>query len=252
MRRREFIKFAGAAAAWPLAALAQTDRPSFLRVGTASPQSRMASTSILVPFEKRLAELGYVDGKNFALEFISISRPDQFGQAFRELVHRKVDVLLAFGAEASLKSAMAATDKTPIVMVAIDYDPFRAGYVHSLARPPGNVTGLFLEQIELAAKRIQVLKDVFPPMTTATVFWDELSTDQWKGDISCGASDARSTPGSRHLHRTIPCPLWTITGSRPPYPYHVRFGLLKAGISSLPGLALVSLHSMIPAFLNPP
>jgi ABC-type uncharacterized transport system substrate-binding protein len=180
MRRREFIKFAGGAVAWPLGALAQTGRPNFLRVGTASPQSHTASTSFLVPFEKRLAELGYVDGKNFALEFIRISKPNQFGQAFRELVQRKVDVLLAFGAEASLKSAMAATHTIPIVMVAIDYDPFRTGYVHSLARPTGNVTGLFLEQIELAAKRVQILKDAFPAMTAATVFWDKISTHQWR------------------------------------------------------------------------
>jgi putative ABC transport system substrate-binding protein len=180
MRRRDFIKFAGGAVAWPLAALAQMDRPGFWRVGTASPQSRMASTSILIPFEKRLAELGYVEGKNFALEFIRVDRPDLYGQAFRELVQRKVDMLLAFGPEVSLKSAIAATHTIPIVMAAIDYDPFRAGYVHTLARPTGNVTGLFLEQIELAAKRIQVLKDAIPPMTSAVVFWDELSSDQWK------------------------------------------------------------------------
>jgi putative ABC transport system substrate-binding protein len=127
-----------------------------------------------------MAELGYVDGKNFALEFIELTQPNQYGQAFQELVQRKVDVLVAFGAEASLKSAMAASNTIPIVMVAIDYDPFRTGYVSNLARPTGNVTGLFFEQIELAAKRIQVLKDAFPAMAAATVFWDEISYDQWK------------------------------------------------------------------------
>lgn len=180
MRRREFITFAGGAVAWPLAALAQTERPDFLRVGTASPTPRRASTSFLLAFEQRMAELGYTEGKNFALEFIELDPPNQFGEAFKELVQRKVDVLIAFGAEASLKSAMAASDTIPIVMVAIDYDPFRKGYVTNLARPTGNVTGLFFEQIELAAKRIQLLKDAFPALTAATVFWDEISADQWK------------------------------------------------------------------------
>jgi putative ABC transport system substrate-binding protein len=180
MRRREFITFAGGAVAWPLAALAQTERPDFLRVGTASPTPRRASTSFLLAFEQRMAELGYTEGKNFALEFIELDQPNQFGEAFKELVQRKVDVLIAFGAEASLKSAMAASDTIPIVMVAIDYDTFRKGYVTNLARPTGNVTGLFFEQIELAAKRIQLLKDAFPALTAATVFWDEISADQWK------------------------------------------------------------------------
>ena len=71
-----------------------------------------------------MAELGYVDGKNFALEFIELTQPNQFAEAFKELVLRKVDVLLAYGAEASLNSAMAASKTTPIVMVAIDMIQF--------------------------------------------------------------------------------------------------------------------------------
>ena len=58
-----------------------------------------------------MAELGYADGKNFALEFIQLAQPNEWDEAFKELVRRKVDVLIAFGAEASLKSAMAASDK---------------------------------------------------------------------------------------------------------------------------------------------
>jgi len=181
MRRREFITLlGGATAAWPLGAFAQSERPSFLRVGTASPTPRRASTSFLLPFEQRMAELGYVEGKNFELEFIELNQPNQFGEAFKELVRRKIDVLVAYGAEASLKSATVASATIPIVMVAIDYDPLHLGYITNLARPTGNVTGLFFEQIELAAKRIQVLKDAFPAMTAATVFWDEISADQWK------------------------------------------------------------------------
>ncbi len=179
MRRREFLGALGGAAVWPLTVRAQTP-PAFLRVGTASPTPRRASTSILVPFERRMAELGYVEGKNFALDFIEVDRPDHYDEAFQELVRRKVDILVAYGPEASLKSALAATRTIPIVMVAIDYDPLQWGYVTNFAHPTGNVTGLFFEQIELAAKRIQLLKEAFPTTQAATVFWDTLSADQWK------------------------------------------------------------------------
>jgi putative ABC transport system substrate-binding protein len=127
-----------------------------------------------------MAELGYVEGKNFELDFIAVDAPNHFGQPFKELVRRKVDIILAYGAEAALKAALDATHTIPIVMVAIDYDPFRLGYVTNLARPTGNVTGLFLEQVELASKRIELLKEGFPNARAVTVFWDAISTDQWK------------------------------------------------------------------------
>jgi putative ABC transport system substrate-binding protein len=75
---------------------------------------------------------------------------------------------------------MAATKTIPIVMAAIDYDPLALGYVSGLARPTGNVTGIFLEQIELAAKRLQLVKDAFPAINKAMVLWDRLSADQWR------------------------------------------------------------------------
>jgi len=79
-----------------------------------------------------------------------------------------------------LKAALAVTKTIPIVMAAIDYDPLTLGYITNLARPTGNVTGLYLQQIELAAKRMEMLRDAFPAMKAATVFWDALSADQWQ------------------------------------------------------------------------
>ena len=64
-------------------------------------------------------------------------------------------------------------------MAAIDYDPFALGYVTSLARPTGNVTGIILEQIELASKRVQMVKDAFPTISKGMMFWDRQSADQW-------------------------------------------------------------------------
>ena len=90
-----------------------------------------------------MAELGYVEGKNFIAGFRRPRRQaGAYGAAMQELVERKADIILAYGPEAALKAAMAATKTIPIVMVAIDYDPLTLGYITSLARPTGNVDGI--------------------------------------------------------------------------------------------------------------
>jgi putative ABC transport system substrate-binding protein len=106
---------------------------------------------------------------------------------YRKLAARGPDVILAIGPETGLKSALAVTRTVPIVMIAIDYDPLARGYVTSLARPSANVTGVIFQQIELAAKRIQVIKDGFPDRVAATMFWDKLSSDQWEAARSTAA-----------------------------------------------------------------
>jgi putative tryptophan/tyrosine transport system substrate-binding protein len=73
-------------------------------------------------------------------------------------------------------------------MIAIDYDPLARGYVANLARPTGNITGLTLQQIELAAKRLQLMKHAFPDRQSATVFWDRSSADQWQATQSAAAT----------------------------------------------------------------
>jgi ABC-type uncharacterized transport system substrate-binding protein len=105
---------------------------------------------------------------------------EEYARGNRELVTRNVGILVASGAEVALKAALAATDTLPIIMTAIDYDPLALGYVKSLARPGGNVTGIFFQQIELTTKRLQVVTDAFPDLRAATVFWDRASADQWR------------------------------------------------------------------------
>jgi putative ABC transport system substrate-binding protein len=73
-------------------------------------------------------------------------------------------------------------------MIAIDYDPFARGFVTNLARPSGNVIGVVFQQIELAAKRIQLIKDAFPDRPAATMFWDHLSVDQWQAARSAATT----------------------------------------------------------------
>src|SRR6476659_6602994 len=96
-------------------------------------------------FTRRLADLGYVEGRNLTIEFRNADgQPDRFPELMTELVRRGVDVLLPIGPESSLRAARAATADLPIVVVAVDYDPIVRGYVGSLARPGGNITGTFL------------------------------------------------------------------------------------------------------------
>jgi putative ABC transport system substrate-binding protein len=183
VKRREFIALLGGGAAWPLAARAQT--PSkMLRVGVVSLVNPRTAT-FWVAFDRRMRELGYVEGQNLTIDFVNLnSQIDRYGEATKEVVRRKPDIIIATGGERALMSAIAATDTLPIVMIAVDYDPFARGYVQNLARPGGTVTGIFFQQIELAMKRLQLMKEALPDVAAATVFWDDGSADQWQATQS--------------------------------------------------------------------
>jgi putative ABC transport system substrate-binding protein len=126
-----------------------------------------------------MAELGYVEGRNFVYDHVQIASPESWEATYREIVARQPDVVVAAGPELSLRSALAASGKLPVVMIAVDYNPVARGYVASLARPAGNVTGVYFQSTELAGKHLQLLKDVFPDIVSAAAFWDELSADYW-------------------------------------------------------------------------
>jgi putative ABC transport system substrate-binding protein len=187
VQRRVFIELIGvaAAAASPLGAHAQQVEKT-LRVGTASTQPR--SSPLWKAFEQRMAELGYQEGVNYTFDYFNVPKVEEYETGYRKLAARDVDIIVASGPEISLKSALASSDAKPIVMVAVDYDPLARGYVTSLARPSGNVTGLFLQQIELMAKRLQLLKSAFPDMQALTVFWDRTCFDQWKAAEGAAAN----------------------------------------------------------------
>jgi ABC-type uncharacterized transport system substrate-binding protein len=158
-----------------------------VRIGIATIQPRTGP--LWTAFEQRLKELGYTDGENLAVEFIDLNGPiSSESEAMTELVRRKADVLIASGTEIALKSAVAATNTLPIVMIAIDYDPLALHYIASLARPGGNVTGVFFQQVELAMKRLQLMRDVLPRVEAATVFWDDNSVEQWQATQRAGAA----------------------------------------------------------------
>src|SRR5262249_55543813 len=186
MRRRNFIALLGSAAAWPLASRAQHPT-KILKVGTVVGAGNQRSSPQWAAFERHMGELGYQEGMNFSFDFMEAANADEYEVGYRRLAARACDVILAIGPEIGLKSALAATRTLPIVMIAIDYDPLARGYVANLARPSGNVTGVVFQQVELAAKRIQLIKEAFPDRPTATMFWDQLSADQWEAARSTAA-----------------------------------------------------------------
>jgi putative ABC transport system substrate-binding protein len=168
MRRREFIILLGGAAAWPLAAHAQQSAKKMFRVGTVSEAPKLSPQ--WTAFVRRMAELGYQEGKTFSFDLVPAANEDEYETGYRRLAARELDIVLATGSEIALKSALAATRTLPIVMIAIDFDPFARGYVTNLARPSGNVTGVFFQQIELAAKRIQLVKEALPDAQARSCF----------------------------------------------------------------------------------
>ena len=193
----------GVAFARPFTARAQQPTKKMLRVGVIGAPK---SSPNWVVFVRRMAELGYQEGKNFTLDLVPAPNDEeQYKTDYRMLVARDPDILIAPGSEIALKSALAATRTLPIVMIAIDFDPFARGYVTSLARPSGNVTGISFQQIELAAKRIELVKEAFPNIPGATMFWDQSSADQWQA--------------ARNAAETLGLGLSGIELREPPYDY---------------------------------
>ena len=161
MRRREFITLlGGAAAAWPLGARAQQTAKlmtiGFLGSGTLSSQGQWAAA-----FIQRLRELGWIEGRTVVIEYRwAEGRPERLAEITAEFIRVKVDVIFAVGTEAAL-AAKQATSVIPIVFP-VAGDPVGTGLVASLSRPGGNVTGLSNQASDLAAKRLELMREVFP------------------------------------------------------------------------------------------
>ena len=132
-----------------------------------------------------MAELGY-HGRNLTFDYIQTPDIEGYEKNYRELAARKVDVFLAVGNERALRAALSAADGKPIAFLAIDFDPLAKGYVANLSRPGGNVTGIFVRQLELAAKRVEIVREAFPRATVVGIAFDMVSQEQ--GDTAAEAA----------------------------------------------------------------
>jgi putative tryptophan/tyrosine transport system substrate-binding protein len=186
MKRREFIAGLGGAAAWPLAALPQ--QPGKLpTIGFLYPGRSSAAGPITASFLSRLRELGWVEGRNIAVEYRwTEGRREATKEFLTEFVRLKVDVIHTIGNADALESKQA-TSGIPIV-AAFAGEPIRTGLVSSLARPGGNVTGLSSQYAETAGKRVELLREVVPglrrlALMTTVAPEDVLTT----GDVQAAA-----------------------------------------------------------------
>jgi putative ABC transport system substrate-binding protein len=180
MKRRAFITLIGGAAAWPLAARGQP-AGKVARVGVLGATLDNPNAAVGYPiFLAELRKLGFTEGQNLIVEYRRIDEgtPKAFTAA-NELGAAKVEVIVANGPEIALQAAVAVRPVVPIVMLANNYDPIARGYVASLARPGGNITGLVFRQPELSVKQLEFLAEAFPDRTRVGALWDALSADQF-------------------------------------------------------------------------
>jgi putative ABC transport system substrate-binding protein len=191
IRRREFIfTLGGAAAAWPLAARAQqlgkVPRIGFLGAASASGYARQ-----LEGFRLGLRDLGYVEGTNIVIEYRwAQGKYEHLRELAAELIRSNVDVIVTHGTPGAL-AAKQANAAIPIVLALVG-DPVAAGIVASLARPGGNITGQSFFAPELAAKRIQLLKQLMPQMTRIAAFMNPSNPGGVGGELQAMETAAKS------------------------------------------------------------
>jgi putative ABC transport system substrate-binding protein len=170
MRRREFITVGAAVAVWPLAARAQRPArlPTIGYLHPATPSTRPEWTAV---FLQRLRELGWIDGRTVAIEHrYAVGHKERYTEITAEFVRLKVDVIVTQASEPVI-APKQVTSLIPIIF-SVAGDPVGTGLVASLARPGGNVTGLSNQAPDLAAKRLEFLREIFPGLSRLAVLLD--------------------------------------------------------------------------------
>jgi ABC-type uncharacterized transport system substrate-binding protein len=228
MRRRDLVAALGVAIAFRAVPAMPAEKT--FRVGIASLINPRDAPQFIA-FEQRLRELAAAAGQDVAVDFILLGgHADRYPAAMQELASRKPDVIVAPGPEVSLNAARAATQTIPIVMVGVDYDPVTRGYVQSMARPGGNITGVYLNTVEVAAKRVEMLRETVPSISRLIVFWDTAGKD--------------SVEPTEAAARMLGLELRLIEFSDPPYDYEK----LLAGV--VPGPSDALLCTLSPYFFH--
>jgi putative tryptophan/tyrosine transport system substrate-binding protein len=231
VRRREFITLlGGTAAAWPTAVHAQQSR-RLIRLAFFGPTLNTSPTiDQYEAFRTQLADLGFRDGQNLTIDYRSIDNPRGPFVAVVDLMRSPPDLIVSAGPEASLQAVVGATGFIPVAMIAINFDPLERGYISSLARPNGNITGLVFQQLELAQKQVELPTQAFPDRSRLAMFFDGQSADQF-------GSAERAAKALRLQAQAVPL-------DRGPYDFDAAFRNATSG-----GAQMVLVLSS-PAFLR--
>jgi len=178
MKRRTVMKALGASLLVPRFARAQ-DAPRTYRLGMLVTNSAVLRDPHWVAFFRRLSELGFVEGRNLVIESRNVeNRPDRAPQLAAELARQNCDAFFAGGTASSLAALSRASPTTPIVAVAVDFDPVTAGDVASLARPGGRVTGVTAMQSTMPAKRLELMHEMLPQVARVAMFNNRETAEQ--------------------------------------------------------------------------
>jgi len=180
LKRREFISLlGGAAVAWPLAARGQQSS-KLIRLGVLGPLlNNPPAVAQYQAFRTQLEELGFREGRNVTIDYQGVDDPRGPFIVAAELTRAQPDLIVAIGPEAALQAVAGASGFVPVVMIAINFDPLARGYITSLTRPGGNITGLVFQQLELAQKQVELLTQAFPEKTQLAMLFDGQSADQF-------------------------------------------------------------------------
>jgi len=158
-----------------------------------------------VAFEDRLRELGYVEGRNLAIDFVHDNDLDRLAAAVGEMARRRVDVLLIGGQDEVIKAAVTTARSVPVVTTAVDSDPLAKGHIASLSHPGGNLTGVVFQQFELTAKRLDLLTQAVPRISRIVLLYDIAGVDQ--------------AEAAKRSAAALGIPLEAIELRNPPYDY---------------------------------
>ena len=176
--RRRYLIAGSAALALPHIALGQASGRRY-RIGWLASTAESFNEPWAVTFVRRLAELGFVEGRNLMLEKRHPGgRLERMPAVSTELGKLKCDAYFGSGNEANLAALTQANRQTPIVFVAVDFDPVATGDVASLARPGGRVTGVTAQSSELTPKRLELLRELLPDLARMAVLANEQTTAQ--------------------------------------------------------------------------
>ena len=179
--RRAFVTgLGGAAAALPIAARAQQTGKIF-KIGFFGPAVDRPSSMVPLyqAFLTQLHTLGFTEGQNLYVTYGEVEDPRGITVVVADLMRAQPELIVVSGTEAMLQSVLASKGSIPIVLIAVNFDPIARGYIASLAKPGGNITGVVFQQLELVQKQVELLTQAFPGKTRLAALYDSQTADQF-------------------------------------------------------------------------